>query len=526
MPATNGLWKPLNFLLFFTILLHLLLFAFFLQQPIGARNPFRETQTALSIYWMLQEGPFWAYQTPIFGEPWSIPFEFPLYQWLAAQLSRLSGLHIESAARLISFVSFAAAIAIAAITLERAVPQLADRAVAKVFAVVSSVMVVHLYWVSQVSIETLALLFGVTWLFLMVEAVRTRNRGLIAAAIVAGSVGAAVKAPTMVPYFVLGGVYFISSTYTAWRVNNGDFRWHLWSVTGLIAAGLIPVVVAFVWTGHADQIKSESVFGSWTASTEYQMRRWNFGTIEQRFSLEFWSTIVLRTGPTLIFLAVCIFWLFRKKKFIHIMAVSIFIFIYFLPILMFSNIYFMHDYYHVANQLVLGAGLALAICALWKRGSRAGPSILSGIVVLNMLTFIYAYSPFLEASKHPYVERYSVIGALLHDVSTPDEVVVVFDDTWSSELAYGSSRRVVTVLSTPEAQQTQRQLSWQDALQKIVESPEEIFGSFSVGALAACGSFYRDENFLNKVETVFEGISTRFRDDARHGCRVYSLPER
>jgi hypothetical protein len=37
---------------------------------------FRQTQTALTAYWFMQEGFKLAYETPVGGRPWSIPFEF------------------------------------------------------------------------------------------------------------------------------------------------------------------------------------------------------------------------------------------------------------------------------------------------------------------------------------------------------------------------------------------------------------------------------------------------------------------
>ncbi|MEN9541259.1 MAG: hypothetical protein RLZZ459_1350, partial [Cyanobacteriota bacterium] len=74
-----------------------------LQQPLIDRHEFRQTQTALSALFMQPglEG-LLNYQTPVVGAPWSIPFEFPLFQWLARQLASLSGLNLSSSGRLLS----------------------------------------------------------------------------------------------------------------------------------------------------------------------------------------------------------------------------------------------------------------------------------------------------------------------------------------------------------------------------------------------------------------------------------------
>ena len=74
-----------------------------LDQPLIDRHEFRQTQTALSALFMQPgfEG-LLNYQTPVVGAPWSIPFEFPLFQWITHQLAHLSGLNLSSSGRLIS----------------------------------------------------------------------------------------------------------------------------------------------------------------------------------------------------------------------------------------------------------------------------------------------------------------------------------------------------------------------------------------------------------------------------------------
>src|SRR5215468_4517134 len=58
-------------------------------RPIYEQHGFRQTQTALSAYWILHGGPWLAYETPVLGAPWSLPFEFPTYQLVVAALARL-----------------------------------------------------------------------------------------------------------------------------------------------------------------------------------------------------------------------------------------------------------------------------------------------------------------------------------------------------------------------------------------------------------------------------------------------------
>src|SRR5580658_9431992 len=45
---------------------------------------FRQCQTAISTYYTIKDGFKINYETPVLGKPWSIPMEFPLYQWVVA----------------------------------------------------------------------------------------------------------------------------------------------------------------------------------------------------------------------------------------------------------------------------------------------------------------------------------------------------------------------------------------------------------------------------------------------------------
>ena len=67
---------------------------------------FRQTQTAITARYFSGFSDFLTYQTPVLGPPWSIPFEFPIYQALAKGLQVTSGLSLESSGRLVSIAFF------------------------------------------------------------------------------------------------------------------------------------------------------------------------------------------------------------------------------------------------------------------------------------------------------------------------------------------------------------------------------------------------------------------------------------
>ena len=59
-----------------------LIYSFYLAVTYAGQPPldvhsFRQTQTALTSYWFIHQGFQFAYETPVVGAPWAIPFEFP-----------------------------------------------------------------------------------------------------------------------------------------------------------------------------------------------------------------------------------------------------------------------------------------------------------------------------------------------------------------------------------------------------------------------------------------------------------------
>src|SRR5262249_11072987 len=69
-------------------------------------SPHRETQTAMTVYYMLGQPFKLAYETPLLGPPWSIPMECPVYQWIVAGLVRLFHLPLEPAGKAVSLGFF------------------------------------------------------------------------------------------------------------------------------------------------------------------------------------------------------------------------------------------------------------------------------------------------------------------------------------------------------------------------------------------------------------------------------------
>ena len=67
---------------------------------------FRQAQTAISTYYTIKDGFALRYITPVLGAPWSIPFEFPLFQWIVAGLVLIFKTPLDQTGRFVSLFFF------------------------------------------------------------------------------------------------------------------------------------------------------------------------------------------------------------------------------------------------------------------------------------------------------------------------------------------------------------------------------------------------------------------------------------
>src|SRR3954452_9141958 len=188
---------------------------------VGIAQPvvsWRETQTALSAYWLWREGPRLAYETPVLGAPWAIPFEFPLYQYLIAGL-RWLGVSIEVGGRLLSFAFFVATLAPLWILLKEL------RFKPETFLIVAILFLSAPICISvsrAVFIETTAVFFSVLWLAFIVLYLNRSGMANLGFALAAGCVAMLVKATPLPAYGVIAACLILATAIMS--VRNGTLR--------------------------------------------------------------------------------------------------------------------------------------------------------------------------------------------------------------------------------------------------------------------------------------------------------------
>lgn len=154
---------------------------------------FRQTQTAISVRYLLGGSPALAYETPVLGPPWSIPFEFPLYQWLVAGVVHATGSELDQAGRFVSVAFFLLSLIPGYLILRQL------RLSAAASLVVLSLLLIspfYLFWSRTFLIESTALFFGLAYLAASLRAIGGGRPWLRSAAMLFGILAAAVKITT------------------------------------------------------------------------------------------------------------------------------------------------------------------------------------------------------------------------------------------------------------------------------------------------------------------------------------------
>jgi hypothetical protein len=202
----------------------------------------------------------------------------------------------------------------------------------------------------------------------------------------------------------------------------------------------IPVLAGIGWTLYADGIKGGSAATAWMMSRA--QITWNFGTIEQRKDLRTWVDIGRRVGPYVFglpFLAlipVSIWAAIRSRQFPFWIGIVL---AGFLPILVFYNLYWVHDYYLAAISpaiaAVLGLGAAWLVRAVRRRGLQVG---LIAVLVAAWVFTMWQTQDYWQRVYDPISDVWGVLGMadeLVASTSPEDQVVISWKD-WSPSILY------------------------------------------------------------------------------------------
>ena len=209
---------------------------------------FRQAQTALAAFWIKAEHNFSpAYPTPVLGKPWSIPMEFPLYQWTVVGVSELSHWSLTKAGRAVSIACFYLTLPAIFLLLGRWRVAPAHRWL--VLAVVLTCPF-YIFYARAFLIETMALMFSVWFWVAFERAVAERSRAWLALAVLAGTGAGLVKVTTFILYLLPAGWW---AAARLWRTRKTTWKAEL---AWMAAAVAVPFAATLWWLHFSDATKA------------------------------------------------------------------------------------------------------------------------------------------------------------------------------------------------------------------------------------------------------------------------------
>jgi hypothetical protein len=410
-------------------------------ESIRDRHEFRQVQTALSAYWMKEDGYRLDYETPLFGPPWSIPMEFPVYQWIVATTSRTLGTPLEQTARGVSLFFLLATLP-AVYGLAGFFGLSPSRRLLVASAVLASPT--YLFYGRTFMIETTALCFCTWFLYAFGRAVRDNCLRCAVGATVFALLAGLAKATTFLVFLPPAAVFGLWLWLPRWRSRAapGSGAWR----GALFGAAPVLIAVLFVewWVKHSDHLKDINPFAGFLTSRE--LVKWNWGTWEQRTSAVFWSVnwdnirgFVLGEVPLAVMLLA--FPLVEAP----LRRVAAWCAAAFLGgVLLFSNLFYNHDYYYCANALFLLLAAGFLLAGIWDNARlplAARAMVLALFFGGQWLTYYRSYADHL---RHPPPPAPG-IATVIRESVPPDGVVLIYGWDWSSLIPYYAQRRVITV---------------------------------------------------------------------------------
>jgi hypothetical protein len=399
---------------------------------------FRQAQTAITIDAMKHDGFRLDYSTPVLGKPWSIPMEFPLYQWLVTRLVAATGLPTVEAGRWISLMGFYLSLPALLLVLRAAGLEWSSASCALLPVLASPL---YLFYSRTVLIESLAFAFSAWFLACALQYQRRDRWGWLAGAWAAGALAVLVKVTTwtafVVPWALVVG-------WAWWQSEIGRAK-TTWPAVRKLAVVALPILaVAEWWIRTADRIKEQNPLAHFLLSRN--LTGFNFGLLGQRFSAEFWERLYfhwthgIMPGWGLLAVLVGSFLVEKRWRLLAAAALAGFLVVQ----LVFANLYFIHDHYHYANGAFLALAAGLIICGLWAAsgvrrwvGAALLPALLAGQA--------HAYwSHFYVLQTRPVLGDTGLTQAI-RDLTEPGDVLVIQGADWNAMIPFYAQRRALMV---------------------------------------------------------------------------------
>jgi hypothetical protein len=193
--------------------------------------------------------------------------------------------------------------------------------------------------------------------------------------------------------------------------------------------------------------------------TSKALRDWNFGTIAQKLSRSEWRNYLTRTlndvfgGLIISVMALVILPIFTSKKLLSYGLSLLFI----LTVAIFTNLHFVHNYYPYANAIFLLGASGFTIMGLIEKKRKIWQCVGWFFLALILLSQLQFYRAFWYPTKL-HGNSYLEIASQVQTVTSPEGVLLIYGDYWSSLIPYYSQRRALMIYNQASEEESKNAL--------------------------------------------------------------------
>lgn len=454
------------------------------------KHAFRQTQTALTAIFLDNSSSIFKYQTPILGYPWLAPYEFPLYQYLVNLLYKSFDIRLESAGRLFSIFSFFLTIVSSRLIFR----EFFGRRELSIITLLILSSPTLIFWSRTFMIESLALALSLYFLLYLIRFVKNSpSKSNFIIFTLLGIAAGLTKITTFIPFLILAFSYVVYYVFKVTGVRIGKGKEILLKVT---ISFFCIFLISSIWVYWTDYLKSFSLLAQNFKTRN--LKEWSYGTLSQKTNISLLRLVVNRSMRLIcgvdaqITLILSLYLLLRKKYY----AVFL-LFIWFLPLFVFFNLYYRHDYYSYANSIFLLSFFAIGIKTILEQKKF---NLVCKFIAYSLLVFILcsAYQSYFNIYL-PYQvnnnSKYKTEVEFIEKNTNLSQAMLQFQGAWSSELAFLTKKKTLS-------------LSYRHN-QKALEEQQKFFRerNIEIGTVAVCPPKKLQE--IENFEEILQGFNFR-----------------
>jgi hypothetical protein len=475
----------------------------------------RSSHTLLTSLWFQKEGiSLFHYQTPVYGPPWQVPLEFPLYQALCTVFSNITSLDLTFSSRLMSLAIFyISALFLMLLCLEF----INSKSLCLIILTVYLWLPFNIRYSTEILPDYLSVTLALSYLYWMYKWLALPRKYLLfVLAVLSGCLGALVKITTM-PMVMIPAILMALNGMQGWGIKIRELfslekaiihvKSHKASLLLLAAMAILPLLSAMLWVKFEDSVKQANRYTEWLTSANSS--DWWYGTLSQKLNYVEWLGKFTNMSNYFLFGAIIIFPLLGilclnklplKSRCVFGSALTGAL----LTIYIFFNLY-LHEYYYIAVAALLSVLIGFGIYGLYKYYVQKNIwwNVFSGILLLFIIMQGYEKYTFILATvKYEIKYTNSVFIPMADKVAaiTPEnEYIISIQDDWYPDMMLFSQRKGLIITPREDSKYTCESITKYKyttivVVNRPVDTPEKL------GILGCFKSVELIEPGLYKVE--------------------------